>query len=91
MKYLYQFAGGEYDGVTMTAEQAEKYSTGFTTRFGGQPTFDGYLGPMRDGIRYRIAGYLKYEWETPDIWKQEHEPITIMRYETQEVYNALCE
>jgi hypothetical protein len=56
-----------------------------------QPEVRGYLGPMWDGERYLVDGVLKSAWELP---KDQRETVTpdfyVIRYETQEVYNAMC-
>lgn len=52
-----------------------------------QPLIDGYLTPMYDGKRYNINGVLKYDFECTEVEKANREPITVIRYETQEVYN----
>ena len=51
--------------------------------------FKGYLGPMWDGNRYLVNGEMKYEWEVSDEEKENCERCAILRYETQEVYDAL--
>lgn len=43
---------------------------------------------MYDGIRYEVNGELKSQWScTPE--EMNGEPIDILRYETQEVYDVL--
>lgn len=55
----------------------------------GQPTVKGYLGPMWDGLRYEIDGKLRSDWELTEEAKAGKDPIAILRYETQEVYDML--
>lgn len=54
-----------------------------------QPLIDGYMPPMYDGVRYRINGVLKSEWQCTEEQKANAEKIHIIRYETEEVYDML--
>ena len=104
MKYRYEFVGGPLAGRQMQHEEVEKIATGHTPYrdreralggFGprweldGQPTVKGYLGPMWDGTRYEVDGRLRSDWELTEEEKAGKEPIAILRYETQKVYNEL--
>lgn len=104
MKYLYHFVGGPLNGRQMQHEEVEKIANGHSPYYGreralgacvpreeldGQPTVKGYLGPMWDGLRYEVDGRLRSDWELTDAEKAGKEPIAILRYETQEVYDML--
>lgn len=104
MKYRYEFVGGPLNGRVMQHEEVEQMASGHRPYYGreralggcvpreeldGQPTVKGYLGPMWDGTRYIVDGQLKSEWQMTEEEKQGLEPIGILRYETQEVYNML--
>lgn len=104
MKYRYEFVGGPLNGRFMQHEEVEQMAIGHIPYYGreralgalvpreeldGQPTVKGYLGPMWDGTRYIVNGQLKYEWQLTEEDKRVFEPIGILRYETQEVYNLL--
>lgn len=104
MKTLYEFIGGERGGVRYTKEQVERFASGHTPSWeesrklrrpvprqelDNQPTVDGYLGPMWDGIRYVVDGELKYGFELTEAQKKDLPTVAILRYETQEVYNML--
>ena len=54
-----------------------------------QPIIDGYLNPMYDGERYEMNGRLKYSFECTEEEKAGKEPIHVIRYETQEVYDIM--
>ena len=54
-----------------------------------QPIIEGYLSPMYDGVRYEVNGKLKSEWQCTEEEKAGKEPLHVIRYETQEVYNAM--
>lgn len=54
-----------------------------------QPIIDGYLSPMYDGVRYEVNGKLKYDFECTEAEKAGKEPIHVIRYETQEVYDVM--
>jgi hypothetical protein len=100
-KFLYNFVGGELNGKLWhyAALEVRHLITGYNKdlselrskgvlELDGQPLIDGYLTPMYDGVRYEVNGKLKYEFECTEEEKQ-GEPIHIIRYETQEVYNML--
>ena len=104
MTYIYEFIGGPLNGQKLQHEEAERIATGHTPYrdreralggFGprweldGQPTVKGYLGPMWDGTRYEIDDRLRSDWELTEEEKAGKEPIAILRYETQEVYDML--
>ena len=104
MKYLYEFIGGPLNGRMMQHEEVEQMADGHRPYYGreralgacvpreeldGQPTVKGYLWPMWDGTRYMVDGKLKSDWSLTEEEKQGLEPIGILRYETQEVYNIL--
>lgn len=56
-----------------------------------QPLVNGYLGPMYDGERYEVGGKLKYSFECTEAEKQAATAMYhVIRYETQEVYNSMC-
>ncbi len=54
-----------------------------------QPKVDGYLGPMYDGVRYVVGGRLKYGFDCTDEEKATCKTLTVIRYDTQQVYDAL--
>lgn len=104
MQTIYAFFGGPLSGRVMTRGIANKFADGNTgsmakerargalvrrVELDDQPTVNGYLGPMWDGIRYEINGQLRYEFETTPEEREGREPIAVLRYETQEVYNML--
>ena len=111
MKLICEFVGGHYDRTPMTLEIAEMVTTRRSHDYSAarqrgalvpraeldnKPVFDGYLGPMWDGIRYQINGKVYHGFEVerkPELRLQvEREgikPVGVLRYETQEVYNAL--
>ena len=104
MTYRYEFIGGPLNGRKLEHEEVEQIATGHTPYRGreralgalvareeldGQPTVKGYLGPMWDGLRYEVDGQLRSDWELTDEEKAGKEPIAILRYETQEVYDTL--
>ena len=104
MKYRYEFVGGPLNGRQMQHEEVERIASGHTPYRGreralgarvpreeldGQPTVKGYLGPMWDGTRYEVAGQIKSAWELTEEEKAGREPIAILRYETQEVYDMM--
>lgn len=104
MKYLYEFVGGPLAGQRMQLDEVQQISNGNRPYFGrerslgyrvpreeldGQPTVEGYLGPMWDGLRYEVDGSLKSDWMLSEEEKAGKEPIAILRYESQEVYNKL--
>lgn len=104
MKMFYEFVGGPLNGRILDRETVEAIADGNTgsmakeralgalvrrVELDNQPTVNGYLGPMWDGLRYEIDGNLRYDFEeTPEYWVG-REPIAVLRYETQEVYNML--
>lgn len=101
---VYQFFGGPLNGTTMTRQQIEAISCGHTENLSelrandilchraeldDQPEVSSYLGPMWDGIRYHDkAARIRYDFELPEA-ERVGEPIHVLRYETQEVYNLL--
>lgn len=104
MKYRYEFIGGPLNGQQMQREEVEKIAAGRSPCYGearakgalvpreeldGQPTVNGYRGPMWDGLRYEVGGQLKSSWQLTEEEKECKEPIAILRYETQEVYDML--
>ena len=104
MQYLYEFIGGYLNGHKLQHEEVEQIATGHTPYRGreralgglvpreeldGQPTVKGYLGPMWDGTRYEVNGQLRSDWQLTEEEKAGKEPIAILRYETQEVYDML--
>ena len=104
MTYRYEFVGGRWNGQQMQHEEVEEIATGHKPYYGreralgkltpreeldGQPTVKGYLGPMWDGLRYEIDGRLRSDWELTEEEKAGKEPIAILRYETQKVYDML--
>lgn len=104
MEYCYEFVGGRLHGQRMQRNQVEEIATGHSRDWsperaqGGlvprveldnQPTVNGYVGPMWDGLRYKVNGRMKSEWSLTEEEKAGTEPTAILRYETQEVYNML--
>lgn len=105
MKTLYEFVGGKYNGLMYTEQGilnlkwtglsrdwTDERNAGLCVpraELDKQPLVDGYLSPMYDGIRYKVDGELQSDWQLTDEEKQGREPITVIRYETQEVYDIL--
>lgn len=104
MKMLYNFVGGTLNGKRLeravvdaiadgnTGSMAKERAQGALVRrveLDDQPTVNGYLGPMWDGLRYEIDGILRYEFTTTPEEREGLEPIAVLRYETQDVYNLL--
>lgn len=56
-----------------------------------QPLVDGYYTPMYDGVRYEVGGQLKYDFMCTEAEKQAATAMYhVIRYETAEVYNSMC-
>ncbi len=107
MVYKYKFCGGELNGQLIDEELARKMAQGFTPdnatlrasgalvcrkELDNQPKFEGYLGPMWDGTRYIVNGKIKSKYELTEEQKSSlKEAYAVLRYETQEVYNAMSE
>lgn len=75
-----------------TADLSELRATGALCKraeLDNQPIIDGYLSPMYDGVRYEVNGKFKSEWQCTEEEKAGKEPIHVIRYETQEVYNMM--
>lgn len=104
MRVLYEFHGGKHDGALYIKAQVEKIADGHTRSWeaerklrrpvprqelDNQPTVDGYVGPMWDGIRYIVDGKLKYGFELTEAQKEGLSTAAILRYETQAVYDML--
>lgn len=51
--------------------------------------FKGYLGPMWDGYRFLVDGEWKYDFECSEEEKETCPEAYVLRYETQETYDAL--
>ena len=57
-----------------------------------QPLVNGYYPPMYDGVRYEVNGVLKYDFQCTDAEKQAATNVYhVIRYETAEVYNSMCD
>lgn len=57
------------------------------------PQVDGYIGAMWGGWRYVVSGKEYYDFEFEKlpqntIWEKDVETFGVLRYETQEAYNA---
>jgi len=104
MIFKCQFVGGERNRQMISLEQAEvmtkrrsadyrvKRAAGVLchrAELDNRPEFDGYLGPMWDGVRYEVDGQLRSDWELTEFQKIGRTPIGILRYETQEVYDMM--
>lgn len=104
MRTVYEFVGGERNGARYNQEQVEQFASGHTRSWeaerklrrpvprkelDNQPTVDGYLGPMWDGIRYVVDGDMKYGFELTEAQKEGLPTVAILRYETQAVYDML--
>ena len=111
MKLVCEFVGGIYSRTPMTLEIAEKICTGRSrdwseersqgalvprAELDNKPTFDGYLGPMWDGLRYEVDGKTYYAHDlnyNPElrarVEAENIEPFGVLRYETQQVYDLL--
>lgn len=99
MKFIAQFFGGKYNGMTVnydtllkmgngdfTKDETEARNKGYLVHrkeLDNQPRVTGYLSPMWDGLRYNG----KYDFECTEQEKQTIEPVAVLRYETQEVYD----
>lgn len=104
MKYLYEFVGGPLAGQMKQLEEVQQISNGNRPYFDrertmgylvpreeldGQPTVEGYAGPMWDGLRYEVDGRLVSGWEATEEQQTAKEPIAILRYESHEMYEKL--
>ena len=100
MKFMCEFVGGKWNGVDMDLDQAVALATGKMRNYSKErsqgilvhraelddkPTFSDYLGPMWDGLRYNG----KSSWQVSDEVKATVEPVAILRYESQKVYDML--
>lgn len=99
MKFIAKFIGGKYNGMTVDYETLLTMSNGnFSKDFSelrnkgylvqrpeldNQPLVSGYLDPMWDGLRYNG----KYDFDCTEEEKRTIEPVAVLRYETQEVYD----
>lgn len=102
-----EFVGGRFDRQNVSIETLEVRGNGRRTQdmseyrakgrcvgraeLDNQPIVDGYIGPMWDGVRYEVDGKYLYSWKASEEIKATVEPIGILRYETQEVYNFLSQ
>ena len=104
MRVFYQFWGGHLNKQTFVRSEVEEIACGHTPdmtykrvrgvlcqrqELDNQPKVAGYLGPMWDGERYILSnGEMVYTFEkvNPDSIV---EVVSVLRYETQEVYNQL--
>lgn len=105
MTFRYEFHGGALSGKRLNRRNVEKIAAGYTpdnsykrsqgvlcarAELDKQPTVDGYIGPMYDGVRHiLIDGSMKYDFERFDRSKI-LQSFVMLRYETQEVYNMMC-
>ena len=111
MKLVCNFVGGYMNGAQIPVEEAEimtvKRSRDWSeersqgalvprAELDNKPTFDGYLGPMWDGLRYEVDGKTYYAHDlnyNPElrarVEAENIEPFGVLRYETQEVYDLL--
>lgn len=105
MKYIYEFHGGMLSGKRFNRRAVEEIAAGHMpdnslkrsqgvlcgrAELDNQPKVDGYLGPMYDGIRHVLKnGKEKYDFERFDR-SQIVRSFAVLRYETQDVYNAMC-
>ena len=107
MEIRAEFVGGRFDRQNVSLSELEGMGNGRRTQdmseyrakgrtvgraeLDNQPIVDGYIGPMWDGVRYVVDGKLCYSFEVSEEVKATVEPIGIIRYETPEVYNFLCQ
>jgi len=57
-----------------------------------QPLVNGYYTPMYDGVRYEVNGQLKYDFRCTEAEKQAATAVYhVIRYETAEAYNSMCD
>ena len=111
MKLVCEFVGGRWHNKPMTLEIAEMVADGHSRDWSAEraegdlvpraeldnrPTFQGYLGPMWDGLRYSIDGKAVYEHELkykPElaarVAAEGIQPYAVLRYETQQVYDMM--
>ena len=111
MKLVCNFVGGYMNGAQIPVEEAEimtvKRSRDWSeeraqgdlvprAELDNKPKFDGYLGPMWDGLRYEVDGRTYYDHDLKykediraKVEANQIEPYGVLRYETQEVYDLL--
>lgn len=100
MRYICEFVGGANGVQRIDLEIAEKMTDKRSRcwakeraagrlcpreELDNRPVFKGFLGPMWDGLRYGN----EYEFQTTPAERETIEPVAILRYETQEVYDLL--
>lgn len=96
MKLVCQFWGGTLNGKELALSTAEALADGTSEvmpwvrkELHNKPTFYGYLGPMWDGERYfGVDGKWHYTFERVER-DMSVEMVSVLRYETQAVYNEL--
>lgn len=102
----YAFYGGRLNGMELFREDVEAICDGHTPdntdkrRMGclcpraeldKQPTVDGYMGPMYDGVRCVMQdGSVQYDFNVIDQSKVKYR-YAVLRYETQEIYDQMSE
>ena len=57
-----------------------------------QPLVNGYYTPMYDGVMYEVGGKPKYDLKSTELEKSNtaNKMYHVIRYETAEVYNMMC-
>lgn len=105
VRLVCQFVGGERNGQVIDLAEAEcltdRRSTDWSAaravgalvpraELDNRPKFKAYVGPMWDGIRYEVDGRLKSDWEVSEFDQLGRQPIGVLRYESQEVYDMMC-
>ena len=111
MKFVCEFYGGHYNGRQIPVELAEKATEARSRSWASEraagrlvpraeldsrPVFEGYLGPIFDGLRYQVGWKTYYDFEVERsselkarVEREGVEPYAVLRYETQDVYDTL--
>lgn len=105
--YLYEFCGGRLNGSLLNYSQikSKNFIEGFSEdltekrnagslcqrkELDNQPLIKNYLGPMYGGDCYIVNGKIKRSYNCTDEEKC-NKQIHIIRYESQEFYNMMCD
>lgn len=111
MKLVCEFVGGRLNGISVEETVAGLFTTKRSrdwseeraqgdlvprAELDNKPKFDGYLGPMWDGLRYEVDGRTYYDHDLKykediraKVEADKIEPYGVLRYETQGVYDLL--
>ena len=89
MKYMYEFVGGPLNGAIMDSIDAELFSDGHSEDLTAIRNAGGCVHRAELDNQPTFNGYLGPMWGGTRIYNGEE--CAIMRYETQKVYNELCQ